>query len=305
MNDLAPIQGAHRARYVSLKQPGELLVGSANRFAAAEGATRIAWAKPPPDPAAVRHLHLEPTAAQVGRAKLPDWVVALPALESLVIPAVFLHDAAERDVLPRLRALSVIYDAERVGPPALMRWPDGALPTLRSLRLVGLGATSGVEWSAVGVTSARTPGLEFLGVDVDKAGQVLAAFADAETLLHAELDGVKDRDALSQLPPGVIHLHLGGGGAKMPFAPITRLQRLATLHVLNGRFELDCARLSDLPALREVCLWSTKKLIDADALISLPGLESLQAVDCGRPFSKAQKAQLQARALPHLYVDFA
>ena len=69
MNDLAPIQGAHRARYVSLKQPGELLVGSANRFAAAEGATRIAWAKPPPDPAAVRHLHLEPTAAQVGRAR--------------------------------------------------------------------------------------------------------------------------------------------------------------------------------------------------------------------------------------------
>ena len=32
---------------------------------------------------------------------------------------------------------------------------------------------------------------------------MLAAFSDAETLRHAELDGVKDRDALSQLPPGV------------------------------------------------------------------------------------------------------
>ena len=134
---------------------------------------------------------------------------------------------------------------------------------------------------------------------------MLTAFADAETLLHAELDGVKDLDALTLLPTGVIHLHLGGGGAKMPFAPITRFQRLATLHVLNARFELDCAQLSQLPALREVCLWGSKKLRNADALLSLPGLESLQAVDCGRPFSKAQKAQLQARALPHLYVDFA
>jgi hypothetical protein len=280
-------------------------VGNANRFAAAEGATRVAWAKPPPDPAAVRHLHLEPTAAQVGRAKLPEWVVALPALDSLVIPAAFLPDAAERGVLPRLRALSVIYDAERVGPPALLRWPDADLPALRSLSLVGLGATSGVEWSAVGVTAARTPGLEFLRVDVDRAGQVLAAFADAETLLHAELDGVKDHDALSQLPAGLIHLRLGGGGPKAPFAGITRFPRLATLNVLNGRFELDCALLSQLPTLREVCLWGTKKLRNADALISLPTLESLQAVDCGRPFSKAQKAQLQSRALPHLYVDFA
>jgi hypothetical protein len=305
MNKLAPIQSSHRARYVSLQQPGELLVGAAKRFAAAEGATRIAWGKSPPDPAAVRHLHLEPTAAQAGRAKLPEWVDALPALESLVLPATLLHDAAARGVLPRLRALSVVYDAERVGPPALMRWPEGALPSLRSLSLVGLGDVSGVPWSAVGVASTHAPGLAFLRVDVDKTGQVLDAFADADALLHAELDGVKDLDALSRLPPGLIHLHLGGGGARMPFAPITRLSRLETLHLLNGRFELDCAQLSRLPALREVCLWSTRKLRNVDALLSLPGLESLQAVDCGRPFSKEQKAQLKTRALPQLYVDFA
>lgn len=91
----------------------------------------------------------------------------------------------------------------------------------------------------------------------------------------------------------------------MPFAPITRFERLATLKVLNGRFELDCALLSQLPSLREVCLWGTKKLRNVDTLVALPELESLQAVDCGRPFNKAQKAQLQAHALPHLYVDFA
>jgi hypothetical protein len=88
-------------------------------------------------------------------------------------------------------------------------------------------------------------------------------------------------------------VRIGGGGPKMPFKPITRFERLATLKVLNGRFELDCALLSQLPSLREVCLWGTKKLRNVDTLVALPELESLHAVDCGRPFNKAQ---LQARA---------
>lgn len=52
-------------------------------------------------------------------------------------------------------------------------------------------------------------------------------------------------------------------------------------------------------------MWSTKKLRNVDALSALPHLESLQAVDCGRPFDKALKAQLQALGLLHLDVDFA
>ena len=304
---LAPLLSADRARYTEPHGHCALLVGAANRFADDAGATRVAWGKAPPSPESVVHVHLEPSASQLGKGRLPEWLLSLPALRSLTAPAAYLGPASESGLLERLTTLTATYDREHVAAVdrAMLRWPEGAVSSLRALLRVGLVSQSQVPWSDVGLTAAQVPSLEYLRIELDKSGEALPAFAAATRLQHLEAHTVGDADVFSCAPEGLRFVHLNGVGLKAPFDSVRRLQALESLMIVGYRADADCATLASLPSLTELCVMNAKKLRNVDALVEMQGLRSLQVVNCGRPFSKELKARLQSRGLVHLNIDYA
>ena len=92
-----------------------------------------------------------------------------------------------------------------------------------------------------------------------------------------------------------------GGG--FPIANIPGSVELLWLN--NLRCELDCAMLASLPRLREVNLLNSRKIANIEALLESRTLESVQFINCGKPFTRELKQRFQAKDYKRLQIEFA
>src|SRR4051794_32442457 len=102
-----------------------------------DGAVRIPWrgSPRPEDVERIRSLHLCPTAVQVRRPALPEYLPTLLNLESLTLPTPLVAGLASAGVGERLRTLVVSHSPD-TPPPATPLAAADALPGLRALMWV-------------------------------------------------------------------------------------------------------------------------------------------------------------------------
>ncbi len=296
-----------RNRYVDPAGPGIHVVGNAEK-SDDEGATRTAWGKALTVPAeSVRALHLRPTAAQAKGAKLPAYIDAMASLRFLAVPYPFLPGLKGAAVLQRITTLQLDYALETTAAydPRKFAWPDEVTPGLLGLRVVGSETRRVVPWADLGLTADRAPSLEFLGCDVGKRPALLALVGSFSKLRHVELYLLGDSDVFGHLPESVAYAFISSTGPKFAFGHIARLCALQGLSLLWARNEVDCEVLAAMPALTELKLHSCKKVRAIEALLASKSLQSIEVVNCGRPFSKPVAQRFEARGFDHLSIGFA
>jgi hypothetical protein len=294
------------ARGVAPPTGDDLLVGAAARFADPDASPRVGWGSAPPPLDGVRWVHLEPAPAQAAKGRAPAWLADAPAVRGLVTPACLLADLAAMGVLQRLAHISITWDPAWIAAGGRVAWPSGVqAPALRALCLIGHMTRAQLPWAALGLSATEVPGLELLELEIDPKGASLAAMREAPRLSHLGVTYGGNGPVVDLLPDDLRLLRVNTLGPKVSTEGLRRLQSLEGLALLNCRAPVDCCTLEALPRLRELSLWGTKKLAQVDALLRIPALESLELVDCGRPFTAAQKAALAARGLRGLSIQFA
>ncbi|WP_285634675.1 hypothetical protein [Lentzea sp. NBRC 102530] len=288
-----------RERYLGpFGRDGYFCVGNADEcdHLVEDGAVRIPWGRAPrPEHRArIRSLALCPTTAQLSKAVLPAYLPDLVNLRSLTVPARLVAHLKS----PELTSLVIGNDDGQAPPLPLAA--DTALPALRALLWVSSFTTPRLPRVV-----DPLPPLEFLRTNVSGDAAVLRQLADLPSLRHLEVVDVKNSDVVAHVVAPLRALEIGGTGRDFPIARLTTIPTLESLRLNGIRAEIDCAVFQELPALTQLTVLNSKRIVNVEALLDCPNLASVEFVDCGNPFKKAGKALFEAHGFAQLDIEYS
>ena len=289
----------------------EFCVGSAQSCTAfAEGgAIRVPWGERP-EPARqrdARSLILKPSAKALRDTAPPAWLRELTALEHLFMPSTMVR-GLQPDALPASLVGLTLQNV--AGARAALgkddpRWPAAvSLPNVKALRLLD---EPGAEQSKtlLGLSATNLPALEYVECLVHRSVGRLDAIRTFPRLQFAWLEFVRSYDIVEYIGGPVRALSLVSADAKFPFEHLSRLDTTELLRLNGMACVVDCAVLTALPRLRELTVYNSKKFANLEALLACERLESIEFVNCGRPFGRALREQLESRTYERLEIAFA
>ncbi|XVV08587.1 hypothetical protein ACQP2X_27490 [Actinoplanes sp. CA-131856] len=243
---------ASRYRYVFPPDgDGVFCVGNVGEC---DGEARIPWNGSPSEPALVRALDVAPSAAQLRRPRLPEWLGDLPRLESLTVPAALIGLLG--DGVPR----TLVIHGEGETPVALPGHVRGIL-------YVGSDLSRVVD---------PLPPLEFLRTEIDGLEGPREQLRALSTLRHLELVGVRNDDVLADIRSPLETLEIAGSGRRFSMAGLP--PSLKVLRLNGIRAEIDCALLAGFD---ELDVLNSRKFANLDAILGIP---RVRFVNCGNPF---------------------
>lgn len=271
-----------------------------------DGAIQFPWgaAIDPGQFSNVRLLRLIPSKSQLKKAAIPEFIRELPNLEFLALPLPLAVKLTPEFIKPSLKGLDVQNtqgSIEALGKTQLM-WPGVVCPNVRSLRLMDDAGSTEID-TLFGISDPYFPLLEYLMINVDKRGRRLPELAHLSGLKVLHLEFVRDHAVFNHIGASLRALSIVNTGSKFNLGDLVRVRDVEFLWLNGLQCEIDCAVFAELPNLREVNLLNSKKIKNIEALLNCGKLESIYALNCGRPFSKEAKQLFAARGYKRLEIE--
>lgn len=134
---------------------------------------------------------------------------------------------------------------------------------------------------------------------------VLRQIRDLPSLRHVELVDLKNTDVFDYLAAPLQALEIAGTGRDFPISRLASLTTVQALRLNGIRAEIDCTVFRALPALAEIIVLNSKKIVNTEALLDCPSLTSITFVNCGNPFKKEAKALFRTREFANLDIGYS
>ncbi len=228
---------------------------------------------------------------------MPAYLPTLVNLTSLSLPMPLVAGLGPGRVGPGLRTLVVGSEYDDPAPAAPL---DGAaaLPGLRGLLLVNAPPR-------LPKIIDPLPPLEYLRTHVDGDRAVLRQLRNLPTLRHLELAHLKNVDVFDSIVAPLQALEINWTGSRFPIAGLSALATLQALRLNSVAAEIDCAVFGTLPELLELTVLNSRRIVNVEALLGCPKLESIWLVNCGNPFGEDAKALFGTGRFARLDIDHA
>lgn len=274
-----------------------------------DGAIQLPWGATmdPSQFANVRLLRLIPSQRQLKKAIVPEFVKELPNLEFLALPLPLAVRLTPQFVKPTLRGIDIVSmqgSMEALGGME-PKWPAGIVCSgIKALRLLDdVGATQ-ID-TLLGISHQQFPSLQYLMVNVDKRGRRLQELSRLGGLKILHLECVANHPVFEYINAPLKALSIASVGPKFNLGELATLADVELLWLNGLQCEVDCRIFTKLPNLKELNLLNSRKLRNIEMLLKCPKLESLDVLNCGRPFTKESKQFFAAHGYKRLQIDFA
>lgn len=288
----------------------EVCIGSAGDCEEFEedGAARVSWGQQPgTDRDGVRSLILKPGAKGLRDKAPPAWVRELSGLEHLFLPTTMVAGIEPGELPESLLGLTLrnFAGAAAVAGKAEPRWPpEVSLLNVKSLRLLDEPGSEQSK-SLLGLSPGNLPSLKYVECLVNRSVGRLEDIREFTGLEFVWLEFVKSYDVVDYISSPVKALSLVNADGKFPFSRLGDLPSLELVRLNGMKGEIDCGVFTGLPRLREVVVLNSRKIVNPEALLECERLESIDFLNCGRPFGEAVRQRLKARSYARLEIDFA
>ncbi len=273
-----------------------------------DGAINSRWGnKPDCECTEIKALRLIPSAKQIKNAAIPPFVKDCVNLQFLAMPITFTIGMNPDSIPDSLNSLMLINSREcgEITKGKDLSWPpDAVLPNLRALQIFEMGGATELD-SLLGIAMKTLPSLQFLECGVRKAKRKLETIATLTELKFLAVQHVANHDIFKFIGGPLAALSIVDAGSKFPIANMRDIPSIQFLWLNNVKCDLDCAIFASLPGLREVNVLNSTNIKNLEALLTCKRLESIQFINCGRPFSKEEAQLFRASHYKRLEIDFA